>query len=650
MANKYDNTSITSLKGADRVRYRPAVIFGSDGITGCQHSFFEILSNSVDEAKAGFGDTIEVTIYKDQSIKIRDYGRGIPLDYNKYEKKYNWELVFCELYAGGKYSQSNYQNSLGLNGLGACATQYASEFFKCQSFRDGYCYEIEFEKGKPIGKLKKNKNKNKEKGTIQYWKPDLEVFNDIDIDLDYFRDTLKKQAIVNRNIRFILNDERFQYYHEYLYKDGIVDYVKELSKDDNIGDIIYLEETGSGKDRKDQALYDVKCEIALSFNNEFQVTEYYHNSSPLEYGGSPERAMKTGLVAALDKEIKEQDKYNKNESKITFTDIEDSLIYISNSFSTKTSYENQTKKAINNKYIQSFINEILKVNLEVFFVENPKIAKKIVDQILINKRSRERAEKQRLSVKRKLTNSIDNINNKVKKFVDCRSKDIDQRELYIVEGDSALGSVKLGRDSEFQAVMPVRGKILNCLKANLTQILKNDIIMDLINVFGCGIEISDSKIKELRNFNIDNLRWNKIIICTDADIDGYQIRTLILAMLYRLCPSLISKGYVYIAETPLYEIEYNNEIFFAYNEKEKNDFLKYKKKYHIQRSKGLGENDPEMMWDSTLNPNKRRLIKVIIEDSKLMDETFDMLLGNNLEGRKNYIKFNGKEYLKYIDI
>ena len=651
MPNKYDNTSITSLKGADRVRLRPGVIFGSDGLNGCEHSFFEILSNSVDEAKAGFGDKIEVIIHKDNSYEIRDYGRGIPLDFNKLENKYNWELVYCELYAGGKYEDSNYENSLGLNGLGACATQYASEYFTVTSIRDGYEYTMNFKEGNPVGELIKKKTKLPYTGTVQRWKPDLKVFTEIDIPIDYFLDILKKQAIVNKNILFTLKDEKNDKFYEFIYPEGILGYLKEISfEEDSITPPIYFRGKGKGKDRKDLKPYDVDIEVAISFNNDVNNIEFYHNSSPLEYGGSPDRAMKQSLVASIDKEIKVLEKYNKNETKISFTDIQDSLIFISNSFSSQTSYENQTKKAINNKFIQQFMDELIRENMEIWFTENKKMSEKVINQILANKRSREQAEKQRINVKKKLMKSVDNINNKVKKFVDCRSKDTDKRELYIVEGDSALGSVKLGRDSNFQAIMPVRGKILNCLKSSLNQILKNDIIMDLIKVLGCGIEIKHPKSKDISIFDLEKLRWNKIIICTDADIDGYQIRTLILAMFYKLCPTLIDEGYIYIAETPLYEITHQNKTYFAFNESEKNEILKGKNKCKIQRSKGLGENDPQMMWDSTMNPETRRLIKVTVEDIELMDDTFELLLGKNLSGRKEYIQNYGKDYLSYLDI
>jgi len=650
----YGNESITSLKGADRVRLRPAVIFGSDGLEGCQHSFFEILSNSIDEAREGYGKLIRVIRHKDYSITVEDQGRGIPLDYNPKEQRYNWELVYCELYAGGKYSNNtgeNYEYALGLNGLGACATQYSSEYMDVIVYRDGYKYELHFEKGNNIGDLKKTKCNYEHTGTIQTWKPDLEVFTDIKIPVEYFRDVLRRQAVVNAGLVFEFTDEESGVTEQFVYENGIADYVAELNMDKGITKPCYFEGSARGRDREDKPEYKVKMEIAFCFNNEINTIQYYHNSSWLEYGGSPDKAVRAAFVYEIDRYLKNNNKYNKNESKITFSDIEDSLILITNTFSTMTSYENQTKKAINNRFIQEAITDFLKQQLEIYLIENKEEAEKIAAQVLINKRSRESAERARIDVKKKLGGAMD-ISSRVKKFVDCRSKDVNKRELYIVEGDSALGSVKMGRDSEFQAVMPVRGKILNCLKADYSGIFKSEIIVDLIKVLGCGVEIKSKHNKSLGSFDYDSLKWNKIIICTDADVDGYQIRTLILAMFYRLMPTLIEKGKVFIAESPLFEITARGKSYFAYTEKEKNEILEKLKgqKVTIQRSKGLGENDPEMMWVTTMNPETRRLIQVVPDDIENTQKYFDLLLGDNLQGRKDYISEYGHEYMEYIDV
>ncbi len=646
----YDNESIISLKGADRVRLRPAVIFGSDGLEGCEHSVFEILSNSIDEAREGFGKKIEIIRHKDFSITVKDYGRGIPVDYNQKEGRYNWELLFCELYAGGKYlnnSGENYEFSLGLNGLGLCSTQYSSEFMKVVVVRDGFEYFVDFEKGENVGGLRKEKTDSLETGTHIYWKPDRDVFTDINIPLSYYQDILKRQSIVNKGLSFELFDEESEETFVYCYENGIKDYIKEIAGETSITDVQYYENETRGKDREDKPEYKLKFEVAFCFDNERNVVEYYHNSSYLEYGGSPDKAVKSAFVYAIDNYIKNNELYKKDEKKIIYSDIEDSLVLIINSFSTVTSYENQTKKSITNKFIQEAITDYLKKQLEVYFIENKAEADKIANQVLVNKRSRETAEKTRINIKKKLTGNLD-MNNRVEKFVNCRTKDVSRRELYIVEGDSALGSCVLGRDAEFQGIMPIRGKILNCLKANYDKIFKSDIIIDLLRVIGCGVEIKSKHNKDLNSFDIEQLRWNKIIICTDADVDGFQIRALLLTMLYRLAPTLIKERKVYIAESPLYEINSDKKTYFAYSEKEKADILKkIKGKYSIQRSKGLGENEPEMMWQTTMNPETRKLILVLPEDVEKTQIMFDILLGNNLQGRKDFIEKFG---YKYIDL
>ncbi len=653
----YGNESISALKGADRVRKRPGVIFGSDGLEGCEHAVFEIMSNAIDEAREGHGSLITVTRFLDRSIQVEDQGRGCPVDWNEKEQKYNWELVFCELYAGGKYGGDgdNYEYSLGLNGLGSCATQYASEYFDASVWRDGFKYTLHFEKGENVGGLHKEPtDRGKKTGSIFRWKPDQEVFTDIDIPVDYYTDVMKRQAVVNAGVTFRFREEtsagRFST-TDFRYDNGILDYVTELAGEEPLTQPVFWQTERKGRDRADKPEYKVKLSVSFCFSNRVSVVEHYHNSSWLEHGGSPEKAMKSAFVSALDAYLKQQNKYQKNEAKISFNDIQDALVLVSNNFSTQTSYENQTKKAINNKFVQEAMTDFLRAQLEVYFIENPQDAQKIAEQVLINKRSRETAERTRLNIKKKLSGSMD-ISNRVQKFVDCRTKDVSRRELYIVEGDSAMGAVKLSRDAEYQGIMPVRGKILNCLKADYAKIFKSEIITDLLKVLGCGVEVKDKHVKDLAAFDLENLRWNKVVICTDADVDGFQIRTLILTMLYRLTPTLIQKGYVYIAESPLYEITCKEKTWFAYSDKEKMDIVAglEGKKYDIQRSKGLGENEPDMMWLTTMNPATRRLIKVMPEDVERTAYFFDLLLGDDLQGRKSHIADNGYKYLELADI
>lgn len=651
----YTNESITSLKGADRVRKRPAVIFGSDGVDGCAHSIFEILSNSIDEAREGYGNEIVINRYKDGSVRIEDAGRGMPVDYNNAEEKYNWELLFCEMYAGGKYTagEDNYEYSLGLNGLGLCATQYASEWMVADIYRDGYHYHLDFKNGENVGGLQKEPTTRKKTGSIIKWKPDTKVFTDINVPSNYFADVLKRQAIVNAGVRFVFSDEESDTKEPivYCYENGIQDYAEEIANLESITPVIFCQSTATGRDREDMPDYKVKMSAAFCFSNKAQLLEYYHNSSWLEHGGSPDRAVKTAFVNQIDAYLKAKNMYKKGESKIMFVDVQDCLIFVSSCFSTQTSYENQTKKAISNKFVAQAMTEFLKHYLEVYFIEKPDEAQKIAQQVLVNKQSREHAEKTRQSLKKTIFSQMD-MANRVQKFVDCRTKDLTRREIYIVEGDSALGACKQSRDSEFQAIMPIRGKILNCLKADYDRIFKSEIITDLLKVLGCGVELGGKAKKELASFNLENLRWHKVILCTDADVDGYQIRTLLLTMLYRLVPTLIEEGFVYIAESPLYEITCKNKTYFAYTEVEKADIFSRigDNKYNIQRSKGLGENDPEMMWLTTMNPQSRRLIKVMPSEAQHTSDVFDLLLGDNLAGRKEHIALHGYEYLDDLDI
>ena len=653
---EYGNESIKSLKGADRVRKRPAVIFGSDGLEGCEHSVFEIMSNSIDEAREGYGNKICITRFLDGSIEVQDFGRGIPVDYNKNEEKYNWELLFCEMYAGGKYDNGgdNYEFSLGLNGLGLCATQYASEYMDAEIHTDGYKYTLHFEKGENIGGLKKEKYEKKDTGTRIKWKPDLEVFTDINIPIEYFKDTIKRQAIVNDGVKFILKDQttasKFETF-EFCYNDGIMDYVKELAGDNAFTTPQYWECERKGKDREDLPEYKLKIKAAICFSLKTQLKEYFHNSSFLEHGGAPEKAFRSAFVNQINAYLKSNNKYAKNDGQINIQDVEDCIIFVVSSFSTQTSYENQTKKAITNKFIQEAMTDFFRKQLEVYFIENKMDADKIANQVLINMRARVKAENTRKTLKTSLQSKMD-MTNRIQKFVDCRSKDVNEREVFIVEGDSALGACKQARDASFQAIMPVRGKILNCLKSDYDKIFKSEIITDLIKVLGCGVEVKSKAAKDLSLFDMDNLRWSKILICTDADVDGFHIRTLILTMIYRLMPKIIEAGKVYIAESPLYEVTCKDQTYFAYNEKEM-DEIKAEigdQKYTVQRSKGLGENEAEMMALTTMNPQTRRLIKVTPDDAQKTSEMFDLLLGDNLDGRKEYISDYGHLYLDAADV
>ena len=655
--NTYNEQSITSLKGADRVRLRPAVIFGSDGLEGCEHSFFEILSNSIDESREGYGSRINITVYRDHSISVEDFGRGVPLDWNEKEQRYNWELVYCELYAGGKYQNLEggaYEYSLGLNGLGACATQYASEYMEVTAYTHGTKYTISFKEGNPASELIKEPCSKNKTGTIIRWKPDLKVFTDIAIPKEFYETTLKKQAVVNSGLTLALKwqTEKGTFEDsEFYYENGIVDYINETVGVNYLNEPRFYSAERIGRDREDMPDYKLKMTFAFCFSNEIQMIEYYHNSSYLEHGGSPDKALRSAFVSVIDKYLKTNNKYKAKENKITFADVEACLVFVSNSFSTQTSYANQTKKAITNTFITTAMTEFFKHSLEVYFIENPQDADRVCSQVLINMRSREKSDEMRINIKKQLTTSLD-ISNTVEKFVNCRSKDKNICELYIVEGDSALSSCKLARRAEFQALIPVRGKTLNCLKASYQQIFDSQIITDLIKILGCGIEMNGKQFKGQQLFNLDQLRWSKVIICTDADEDGYQIRTLILTVFYRLMPTLLREGKVYIALTPLYEITTKDETYFAYDEKEKAEIMEKigSAKYTIQRSKGLGENDPDMMERTTMAPSTRRLQQVLLDNEETASEMFNILLGDDIVSRKKFIEDYGAKYLPLADI
>ena len=634
------------------------MIFGSDGLEGCEHSIFEIMSNSIDEAREGRGNRIVVTRYLDGSYEVQDFGSGIPVDYNKNEQRENWELLFCEMYAGSKYDNAggtgSYEFSLGLNGLGLCATQYASEYMDAEIHRDGYCYTLHFEKGENIGGLHKEPYQKRDTGSRIRWKPDIQVFTDINIPRDWFVSTMKRQAIVNDGVHFVLKEEtaggKFDT-TEFCYQNGIQDYVAELAGDTAFTTPQYWECERVGRDRADLNDYKLKIKAAVCFSLKTQLKEYYHNSSFLEHGGSPEKAFRSAFVSQINAYLKANNKYAKSDGQINIQDVEDCVIFVVSSFSTNTSYENQTKKAITNKFIQEAMTDFFRRSLEVYFIENKMEAEKIANQVLVNMRARVKAENTRKTLKTTLQSKMD-MTNRIQKFVDCRSKDVSEREVFIVEGDSALGACKQARDARFQAVIPVRGKILNCLKSEYDKIFKNDIITDLIKVLGCGVEVRSKAAKDLSAFDMDNLRWNKVLICTDADVDGFQIRTLILTMIYRLMPKLIQAGKVYIAESPLYEVTCKGQTYFAYNEVEM-DQIKAEigdAPYTVQRSKGLGENEAEMMALTTMNPATRRIIQVTPSDAEETSKFFDLLLGDNLEGRKEYIADYGYLYLDAADV
>lgn len=660
MADNYGNMSISSLKDEQQVRQRPAVIFGTNDAQGCGHAVFEIIANSIDEAREGYGNRIEVTITPDNEITVSDNGRGVPMDWNENEQKFNWELVFCTLYASGKYNTDNYSVSLGLNGLGATATQYASEYMEVTSLREGKKYVMKFEKGKPIGKMQVTSDTSGKTGTTIKFKPDKEVFTSIDLPPEFYLDKIRRQAMLHSGISFMV---KYKDLHaiELCYVNGMKDFIDQTCEHQmlNKGAVMYEQDVHGSDDEAAGEFYDLNMKLAFTFSRSTYYIEMYHNGAYLkdDYENITDYAIRRGAEAALTEMAKERNLLTKSD-KIAFKDIEEIFTAVgsTNCPGSMTLFKNQTKTAILNPFIGNSYMKFVAASITRWAAENKQTADKVVEEVMLNKKAREAADAVKKKVLKKLSSSIEKPGGMPEKFIECAEKDPMKRELYIVEGDSAAGSCKLARDAKFQAIMPVRGKILNCLKADITRILNSEIITDLIKLYGCGLEVEGKHIKDLPKFDPRKLNWDKIIFCTDADLDGMQIRCLLIAMVYKLMPSLLKMGKVYIAETPLFEIIVSGQAYFAYDEAEKEQILARlhsegvkDSKIKINRSKGLGENDPEMMSISTMHPGTRRLVQVHYNDAdEQLADLIDALLGNDIETRRFLIDeyFDSSAYVE----
>ena len=657
--SNYGQSAITSYKDEDQVRKRPSVIFGTNDEYGAAHGIYEIIANAIDEARAGYGTEIKVSIWEDGTVEVSDDGRGVPMDWNEKEQKFNWELVFCTLYASGKYDSSNYGDALGLNGLGATAMQYASEFMDVYSTRDGKTSVMHFAKGRPAGDMQVIPAIREGSGTTIKFKPDSEVFiniRDMALPPEYYVNILRRQAMLHAGLKIVFWHEKIGREVVMYYPNGIADFLGAVCERPLIKEVASYNDSKWGTDREEEDKYELKMRCAFTFSRETSLNELYHNGSHLYEGGVTLDALKFGVAKAFTDWGIEQGKLGKND-KIQFKDVESILLFVGDTSAPghRTYFKNQTKAAINNPFIKQQYFEFIYYCFRLWLTQNNTEGSRVFGEVLANKAAREEADKVSKKVVQSLSKGI-GFGNKPKKFVDCRSKLPFERELFIVEGDSALGSCKLSRDAGFQAIMPVRGKIINCLKKDLSTILSSEIVIDLLKVFGCGIEAESKHIEGLPKFDIDKLNWGKIIICTDADLDGMQIRCLIITLIYRLCPSLLKKGKVFIAETPLFEISYGKDTRFAYTENEKTKILAEfeaagvpMNKVKIQRSKGLGENDPEMMSISTMAPLTRRLVPVEFkEDDTDAAYYFNALLGDDLETRR--ILINEYFELTKVDI
>lgn len=650
--SNYGNDSIRSLTDREAVRLRVATYAGGSDKEGAFTTVREIISNSIDEFKAHYGNEIVVQYHKDGSIEVTDYGRGCPVDWNENEQKYNYELIFLSLNAGGKYQQDNYEFSLGLNGIGSALSILSSEYAYVEVKRDGYKYNLEFQKGELVGELKKEKIDGEyQTGTKIRWKPDLEVFTETNFPEEWFHQYLEQQAIVNKGLKLIFINQADEK-TEYFYENGIIDYIQNLNNQKNFTDIVYLETEAIGRDREDKNDYRSKYEIAFCFNNEVNLLESYHNSSFLKHGGSPHEAIKAAFVYAIDKLIKQNNGYNKNEKKITFDDIRDSLIIVTNTYSTETSYQNQTKFAITNKFIQDFMREYLKEQLEIYFIENPIDAEKIMNQVLINKRSREKAEKTRLDIKKKLQVNIGNgLRNKIEDLNDCDMKNttLEEREIWLCEGESACQTMTNSRDSRTMGTYALRGRFISSLKNSVEDVLNNKVALGIIQALGCGIEIPKNELKKFQNINTfdkDGLRYGKIVIATDSDSFGNGIALSLVTFFYKFMPTLLKENRIYISLSPRFKITTNKKELFAYDETEKNKIVKelesQNKKYHIGIIKGLGELNRDTYWNYVMNPETRRIKQLYYDENQLdqIEYYFNTLMGEDIDERKKYVREN----------
>lgn len=650
MGQQYNAESIKALKGADRVRKRPAVIFGTNDQAGCFHAIFEIIANSVDEAREGKCTDIWVEVRDDGSVLVRDNGRGVPMGWNEAEERFAWEMIFDDLYAGGKMDESAYGQALGMNGLGAASCQYASEWFRVTSWYEGKAHTVNFKKGRAVGKLEEVLSDH-ENGTEIEFKPDREVFTDITISCLTYLDALRRQAIQIPELTFHFKHPEANGEVIVSFPAAAKGFLDTLYQKQYLPNGAYnFTEEGTADDENGLGEYNVKMKVAFTFSREEPVVEVYHNGSPLTDGGSSQSGLEAGLTVGLTEMAHQYGKLPKGE-KLVWKDIAEIFGCVLETYcpGTRSQYKNQTKTAINNVGIGRFVASHMSERVIRWCGDNRTVAERVINEVLLNKKARESAESVKKKVINKLSKDVESRGAELpEKFIDCQSRDSSKRELYIVEGDSALGSVKLSRNGMFQAVMPVRGKILNCLKADLSHILNNDIIIDLWRVLGCGLEVQSKHIKDLPKFDLKKLKYNKIVICTDADVDGYQIRCLLLTMFYRLAPTLLREGKVFIVETPLFEITYkgDKDTAFAYSIEERDKILEdWKAKGYnmnsvdVARSKGLGENNPEMMAVSTMRPETRRMVAVKMpEMTDNVISVFEALLGNDLESRKYLIR------------
>jgi DNA gyrase subunit B len=630
--NGYNASDIQVLEGLEAVRKRPGMYIGSTGPRGLHHLVFEIVDNSIDEAVAGYCDTITVTIHKDNWVTVTDNGRGIPVDIHPTMGIPAIELILTTLHSGGKFGGSGYNISGGLHGVGLSVVNALSSRMDIAIYRDGQIHKQSYERGEPKGPVYTEGTSN-DTGTSIHFHPDPDIFDVTDFESEIIIQRLRELAFLNQGLKIIFRDEREEepLDIELHYEDGLRDFVAYLNKNkDVVTEVPFYTEC-----QKE----DVIVRIAMQWNSGYSENIYsFANNIHTQEGGTHEVGFKNGLTRVINDYGKKNNFIKENDSNLSGEDIREGLAAIVSVLVKEPQFEGQTKTKLGNTYIRGIVESAVYESLEDYLNENPTIARRILEKGISARRAREAAKKARELTRRKSALETTTLPGKL---ADCSSRDPAISELYIVEGDSAGGSAKQGRDRHFQAILPLRGKILNVEKARLDRVLSNEEIRSLITAMGTGID---------EDFDISKARYHKIFIMTDADVDGSHIRVLLLTFFYRFMRPLIEEGYVYISQPPLYGIKRGNEIHYFHNEEKMNEFIAQSgKKWTIQRYKGLGEMDPEQLWDTTMNPENRRILQVTAEDAIRADKIFSDLMGDSVEPRREFIQANAR-FVTNLDI
>ncbi|MGG3894222.1 DNA topoisomerase (ATP-hydrolyzing) subunit B [Geobacillus stearothermophilus] len=630
----YDASQIQVLEGLEAVRKRPGMYIGSTGPKGLHHLVWEIVDNSIDEALAGYCTEIHVTIGKDNSITVADNGRGIPVDVHEATGRPVVEVIMTVLHAGGKFGGGGYKVSGGLHGVGASVVNALSEWLEVYVYRDGKIHYQKYERGEPCTDLQVIGETDRT-GTTTRFKPDPEIFTETtEFDYETLAARLRELAFLNRGLKITLTDERVDNRKsEYFYEGGIRSYVRHLNRTREVlhEEPIYIAGERDG----------IAVEIALQYNDGYTSNIYsFVNNIHTHEGGTHESGFKMALTRIINDYARKQQIFKDNDANLTGEDVREGLTAIVSIKHPSPQFEGQTKTKLGNSDARTVTDAVFSEQFETFLLEHPTIARKIVEKGMMAARARLAAKKARELTRRKSALEVSNLPGKL---ADCSSRDPSISELYIVEGDSAGGSAKQGRDRHFQAILPLRGKILNVEKARIDKILSNNEVRAIITALGTGIG---------EEFDISKARYHKVIIMTDADVDGAHIRTLLLTFFYRYMRQFIEHGYVYIAQPPLYKIEQGKQVRYAYNDRQLEKILAElpeQPKPTIQRYKGLGEMNPEQLWETTMNPEKRTLLQVSLQDAIDADETFEILMGDKVEPRRQFIEENAR-YVKNLDI